>query len=221
MAFSPELFTFLTELRDNNDRDWFARNKERYETHVLEPALDFIEAFGPRLEAISPHFVADPRRTGGSMFRIHRDTRFSKDKTPYKTAVGMLFRHEQGRETAAPGFYLHLQPGDCFAGGGIWHPDTATANRIREAIATNQDDWREATGDAGLALGGESLKRAPRGFDPDHPLIEDIKRKNFGAANKIADRDATAPTFVDDYASLCRRTAPLMRFICDALGLKF
>ena len=221
MAFSTELFTFLAELRENNDRDWFARNKQRYETHVLEPALDFIEEFRPHLEAISPHFVADPRRTGGSMFRIHRDTRFAKDKTPYKTAVGMLFRHERGKETAAPGFYLHLQPAECFAGGGIWHPETAVANRIRTAIAARPDEWRAATKDAGLALGGDSLKRAPRGFDPDHPLIEDIKRKNFGAANKFDDGTATSPTFVDEYAALCTRAAPLIRFLCDALGLRF
>jgi uncharacterized protein (TIGR02453 family) len=221
MAFTPELFSFLAELRENNDRDWFARNKQRYETHVLEPALDFIEAFRPHLEAISPHFIADSRRTGGSMFRIYRDTRFAKDKTPYKTAVGMLFRHEQGKVTAAPGFYLHLQPGECFAGGGIWHPETATANRIRQAIADNPDEWRAATRDAGLALGGDSLKRAPKGFDPDHPLIEDIKRKNFGGASKFDDGDAISPSFTDDYASICNRTAPLIRFICDALALRF
>jgi uncharacterized protein (TIGR02453 family) len=221
MAFSPELFTFLAELRENNDRDWFARNKQRYETHVLEPALDFIEAFRPHLEAISPHFVADSRRTGGSMFRIYRDTRFAKDKTPYKTAVGMLFRHEQGKETSAPGFYLHLQPGECFAGGGIWHPETAAANRIRRAIADHPDQWRSATRDAGLALGGDSLKRAPKGFDPDHPLIEDIKRKSFGASSRFDDADATSPTFVETYAGLCAKRAPLIRFLCDALALRF
>ena len=188
---------------------------------MLEPALDFVEAFRPRLEAISPHFVADSRRTGGSMFRIHRDTRFAKDKTPYKTAVGMLFRHEQGKETAAPGFYLHLEPRECFAGGGIWHPETAAANRIRRAIADNPDEWRSATKDAGLSLGGESLKRAPKGFDPDHPLIEDIKRKSFGASNRFDDADATSPTFVDTYAGLCTRAAPLIRFLCDALAQRF
>jgi uncharacterized protein (TIGR02453 family) len=220
MAFSTELFTFLAELRENNDRDWFARNKERYETHVLEPALDFIEAFGPRLESISPHFVADARRSGGSMFRIHRDTRFSKDKTPYKTAVGMYFRHEQGKETAAPGFYLHLQPGECFAGGGIWRPDTTAATRIREAIASDPDGWREATRDAELGHGHESLKRAPKGFDPDHPLIEDIKRKSFAASTGFDNKDATQANFADGYAQLCERNAPLVRFICGALDLR-
>src|ERR671922_2157062 len=132
-SFGPELFTFLAELREHNDREWFAANKERYEAHVLEPALAFIEDFGYRLQSISPHFRADPRRTGGSLFRIYRDTRFSKDKAPYKTNVGVHFRHERAKDAHAPGYYLHIGPGEVFAGGGMWHPDSSTATRIREA----------------------------------------------------------------------------------------
>src|SRR5919112_754543 len=115
-SFGPELFGFLAELRAHNDRDWFAANKERYEGDVLEPALAFIEDFEPHLRAISPHLRADARRVGGSLFRIYRDTRFSKDKTPYKTTAGIYFRHEQGKDVQAPGFYLHLAPGEVFAG---------------------------------------------------------------------------------------------------------
>ena len=91
--FTPKMFSFLRDLADNNDREWFAANKDRYETDVREPALDFIEDFADRLLKISPNFSADPRKQGGSMFRIHRDTRFSKDKTPYKIHTGMQFRH--------------------------------------------------------------------------------------------------------------------------------
>src|ERR687898_2540430 len=152
-SFSPELFSFLSDLRANNDREWFAANKHRYEDHLLEPALDFIAAFAPRLEKISPHFRADPRPSGGSLFRIYRDTRFSKDKTPYKTNVGIHFRHELAKDARAPGFYLHLSPGEVFAGGGIWHPDGPTLTAIRQAIVDDPDRWRAAT--EGLELGGE------------------------------------------------------------------
>jgi uncharacterized protein (TIGR02453 family) len=102
-SFSPELFSFLAELRANNNRDWFAANKDRYEEDLLEPALAFIAAFAPRLEKISPHFRAEARPSGGSLFRIYRDTRFSKDKSPYKTNVGIHFRHEQAKDAYAPG----------------------------------------------------------------------------------------------------------------------
>jgi uncharacterized protein (TIGR02453 family) len=177
--FSSAFFKFFKELEHNNNRDWFQRNKQRYETDVKEPILRFIVDFGPRLEQISQHFLADPRPVGGSMFRIYRDTRFSKDKRPYKTNAGIQFRHEAGRDVHAPGFYLHLSPTEVFAGSGIWHPDGKTLAQIRQAIVENPDGWRKATRKRGMRLGGDSLKRPPRGFDPDHPLIEDLKRKDF------------------------------------------
>jgi hypothetical protein len=107
-SFGPELLSFLTDLRANNNREWFAANKDRYEEDLVEPALAFINAFAPRLEKISPHFRADARPSGGSLFRIYRDTRFSKDKTPYKTNLGIHFRHERSKNAYAPGFYLHI-----------------------------------------------------------------------------------------------------------------
>src|SRR5918994_181068 len=175
-SFGPGLFAFLAELREHNDRDWFAGNKDRYEAHVLEPALAFVEDFGYRLQEISPHFAADPRRSGGSLFRIYRDTRFSKDKSPYKTNTGMHFRHKRAKDVHAPGYYLHLAPGEVFAGGGIWHPDGPTLTAIRQAIVDDPDRWRAAT--EGLELGGEALKRVPNGFDKEHPYAEDLKRKD-------------------------------------------
>jgi uncharacterized protein (TIGR02453 family) len=217
-SFSPELFSFLADLRENNDRDWFAANRERYETFVLEPALEFVAEFGPRLERISPHFEAIPKRSGGSLFRIHRDTRFSKDKSPYKTTAGLFFRHERAREVQAPGFYLHLAPGDCFAGAGIWHPDSTSLRRIREAIVAAPDEWTAATRD--IELIGEQLKRPPAGFDRDHPLIDDIKRKDFASLTRIEQRAATEPGFVEDYARTCESAMPLMRFLCGALGVR-
>jgi uncharacterized protein (TIGR02453 family) len=221
-SFGPELFAFLTELRDHNDRDWFAANKERYEAHVLEPALAFIEDFGYRLQSISPHFRADPRRVGGSLFRIHRDTRFAKDKSPYKTNTGMYFRHERAKDVHAPGYYLHLSPGEVFAGGGIWHPDTPTLTAIREAIVRDPEGWRRATRlDDGLALGGDTLKRVPSGFDKEHPHAEDLKRKDYFASVRLSQDAPTAPGFLDHYTRVCESTAPLMRFLCGALSLPY
>ena len=144
-SFGPELFSFLTDLRANNDREWFAANKDRYERDLLEPSLAFIEDFAPRLDKISPHFRADARPSGGSLFRIYRDTRFSKDKSPYKTNLGIHFRHERAKDAHAPGYYLHIGPGEVFAGGGIWHPGTEGATRIREAIVADSERWRRAT----------------------------------------------------------------------------
>ncbi|HZD04000.1 MAG TPA: TIGR02453 family protein, partial [Longimicrobiales bacterium] len=137
--FSPALFRFLQDLADHNDRDWFDANRHRYEEDVREPALRFILAFGPRLKEISPHFRADPRKQGGSLFRIHRNLRFQPDAPPYKTHTGIQFRHEAGRDAHAPGFYLHLEPGGCFVGVGTWRPDSTTLKVIREAIVADPD----------------------------------------------------------------------------------
>jgi uncharacterized protein (TIGR02453 family) len=224
-SFSPELFSFLAELRANNNRAWFGDNKHRYEEHVLEPALEFIAAFAPRLEKISPHIRAEARPSGGSLFRIYRDTRFSKDKSPYKTNLGIYFRHELAKEVQTPGFYLHLGPDEVFAGGGIWHPGSTGATRIREAIVEEPDRWRRATRTGAFAkrleLGGDSLKRVPSWADSGHPFADDLRRKDFFGWRRLNEDDATAPGFVDEYAKVCRAASPLMRFICDALEVPF
>jgi uncharacterized protein (TIGR02453 family) len=218
-SFSPALFAYLRDLRANNDRDWFKANRSRYDEAVLEPALRFVSDFEPHLRAISPHFVADPRPVGGSLFRIHRDTRFSKDKSPYKTQTGIQFRHELARDVHAPGFYVHLAPDEVFIGAGIWHPDSTTLTAIREAIAEQPERWQRARGDA--TLGGDSLKRAPTGYDPGHPLIEDLRRKDFIAVHPLDERTATSPAFLETVAGLCAATAPLVSFLCDATRVRF
>ena len=224
-SFGPELFRFLRDLKANNDRMWFAENKERHEDAVRGPALDFVADVAPYLERVSPHFVADPRPSGGSLFRIHRDTRFAKDKSPYKTYVGIQFRHELGKDAHAPGFYLHLEPKAVFVGAGIWHPDQATLARIREAIADDPEAWRRATDGksfrGSFRLAGESLKRAPAGFDPAHPLIEDLKRKDFICVASLTEKDVCAPGFVEDFAGTCRNASPLVRFLCATLDVPY
>ena len=171
--FDRELFRFLKGLRANNDRDWFKHNRQRYEAHVRQPLLGFIVGFSPLLAKISGHFSADPRPVGGSMFRIHRDTRFAKDKSPYKTMAAAQFRHEQGKDVHAPGFYVHLEPGACFVGIGIWRPEGPIVRQIRDAMVDDPDAWLDAARaepfSSRYALEGERLKRPPRGYDPESP----------------------------------------------------
>ena len=224
-SFDAAMFAFLRELAENNDREWFAANKERYVAHVQEPALAFVEDVGVRLHGVSRHFVADPRTTGGSLFRIHRDVRFAKDKSPYKTHVGIQFRHERGRDVHAPGFYLHLEPGTVFLGCGIWHPGGETLHAIRTAIAAHPSRWRRIVDDPAFGerfrLGGDALKRPPSGFDRDHPLIEDIKRKDFIAIADLTESDATGSGFLTRFLGLCDGAGELMRFLCAGARVPF
>lgn len=224
-SFGPELFSFLADLRANNNREWFAANKRRYDQQLLEPALDFIEAFAPQLETISPHFRADARPSGGSLFRIYRDTRFSKDKTPYKTNLGIHFRHERAKDAHAPGYYLHIGPDEVFAGAGIWHPGTAAATGIREAIVADPDRWRRATRSGAFAkqleLGGDTLRRVPSWADAEHPFADDLRRKDFFGSARLSESDVVAPGFIDEYTRICRAAAPLMQFLCNALKVKY
>ncbi len=222
--FTSDLFTFLRDLARNNDRAWFAANRDRYERHVKGPALRFVTDFAPELKKISPHFRADPRPVGGSLFRIHRDVRFSKDKSPYKTHVGIRFPHTVGKDVHGPVFYLHLEPGEIFVGCGVWHPEGATLSRIRDSIAYRPERWRQVRDGKRFRrrfrLGGDSLRRAPRGIDPDHPLIEDLKRKDFIAVAELEEESVTGPELIDEFAGLCRDAEPFQRFLCDALGLE-
>ena len=223
--FGSELFEFLLDLRANNDREWFQANRGRYERHVKEPLLGFIEDFEPYLHSISEHFVADARANGGSMFRIYRDVRFSKDKTPYKTQAAVQFRHEAAKSVHAPGFYLHLAPDEVFAGVGIWRPDSATVGRIRSRIVDDPGGWERAVGDPDFAeeydLAGDSLKRPPKGFDPEHPYVEDLKRKDHIATCFFDEDEVTADGFIDSFADVCRTSSPYMEFLTTAVGLLY
>ncbi|MAG35345.1 MAG: TIGR02453 family protein [Dehalococcoidia bacterium] len=223
--FTPALFSFLRELRENNDREWFQVHKERYEGDVRDPLLRFIADFAPPLHEMSAHFVADPRPVGGSLFRIYRDVRFSKDKSPYKTQAAAQFRHERGKDVHAPGFYLHLEPEEVFAGAGIWHPDTKSLTKIRDTIVANPAAWQRITSDDEFqrlcTLSGDSLKRAPKGFDPDHPLIGDLKRKDFVTTTSFTEQDACSPDCIDQLAQSYRAAAPVVEFLTTSLGLPY
>ncbi len=223
MKIKSELFVFLSELKKNNNRDWFQDNKDRYENDVKDPLLTFIAAFAERAPEISSSIMVIPRVSGGSLFRIYRDMRFSKDKTPYKTGAGLHFRHKRGKDVHAPGYYLHLEPGEVFAGCGIWKPNTETVTKIRTKIANHPDQWlniiQEKRFKKTFTLGGDALVRPPKGFDPDHPLIEDLKRKDYLASIVLNEKIVCQPDFLDYYVELCKTAAPFMEFLTRAVGL--
>ena len=223
--FTPALFGFLKELAANNDRAWFKANQDRYEAVVRQPSLDFITDMVEPLHSISPHFVADSRTVGGSLFRIQRDTRFSKDKTPYKLNTGMHFRHERAKDAHAPGFYINLEPGRCFMGVGLWQPESKVAYAIRHHIVDNADAWVAATRNKRFTdtfeLGGDSLVRPPKGIDPEHPLIDDLKRKSFMATTSLTQRDVTSASFMDDFLGHCKAASPMMALLCDAVDVRW
>ena len=223
--FTKQTFTFLSTLAENNTREWFEEHKQDYEDLVRMPALDFINDMGNELPAISNHFRALPKKVGGSLMRVQRDTRFSRDKTPYKSNIGIQFRHEVGKDIHAPGYYVHIEPGECFVGIGLWHPDADALFKIREAIAQNGDDWVKARDDKNFCqhftLEGDSLANAPRGFAKDHPLVEDLKRKDFIGLAAISEASVTAKNFREHTMERFKQATPYMRFLCGALGLRF
>jgi len=224
-GFPLGLLHFLNDLSKHNQRTWFQENKARYEQELLAPSLAFIEAMAGPLQKISPHFLAAPKRVGGSLMRIYRDVRFSKDKRPYKTNVGIQFRHAAGRDVHAPGFYFHIDTEEVFLGAGMWHPESKALARIRRAIVKDSASWKRVKGGKAFLdryeLAGESLKRPPRGFDTDHPLLEDLKRKDHIGVCHL-DHDALFdPSIIQEVAATFRAAKPYMKFLCQAIGVKF
>jgi uncharacterized protein (TIGR02453 family) len=219
--FSADTLRFLADLKKNNNRSWFAENKERYEGMVKDRALGLIADFAPYLTELSPHFKATPR----SLYRIHRDTRFSREKIPYKTHIGIHFRHDRARDAHAPGYYLHIEPGSVFAGVGIWHPESAALRLIREGIVEDPSGWKRTTGDRAFSstydLAGDRLQRAPKGFDPAHPLVEDLKWKDYIGIVELDEAFATHAELPRRLADTFAAATPFMRFLCRALDVPF
>ena len=160
------------------------------------------------------------------MFRIYRDVRFSKNKSPYKEHGACHFRHRLGKDAHAPGFYVHLQPGEIFFGGGIWTPPGPELLKIRETIADSPAAWKKITGNKKIkdmfgAIRGDGLKTAPRGFDPEHPNIEDLRRKSFFLMRHEKPGLAHNTEFLDVVEETFNTSKPLMQFICHALEVPF
>ena len=169
--------------------------------------------------------MAITRITGGSLFRIYRDTRFAKDKTPYKTHAACHFRHEACRDAHAPGFYMHIETDRVYFGGGIWLPPSKQLGLIRECIADNPSAWEKLTRSSAVkklgGIQGASLKRPPRGYDPDAKHLEDLKRKSFFLMANADVELARGPELVSESAKVFRTVAKLNHFITDALELPF
>lgn len=217
--FTPELFRFLARLKRNNDREWFLRHKDEYESSVKQPALRFIEDFAIPLRDFSPYLVADSRPSRGSLFRIYRDTRFSNDKRPYKTHVAMKFSH-RGKDVHSPGFYLHLEANGCFAASGLWHPDPPTLLKVRTAMVDRPDEWRAVR----KLLNWDDatkLSRPPRGFSSDHDFVDDLKLRDLGCWVEFSEKQVCSPKFMSIFTAACGKMSPLAAFLSSALGLSF
>lgn len=223
--FDPQTLAFLDELAANNNREWFKENKSRYEEQVLDVALRFIQSMHDPLYEIAPHFVAQPTRIGGSLMRVYRDTRFSKNKTPYKTNIGIQFRHEQAKDVHSPGYYVHIDPEQVFVGVGMWRPQSDALRGIRDRIVAKPAEWRRASSDKSFRrhfkLGGESLTRPPRGFDKDHEFIEDIKRKSFMGIKDMQRDESLGTQFQRKVETSFTAAEPFMRFLCKSVGVPF
>ncbi|HIC55175.1 MAG TPA: DUF2461 domain-containing protein [Gemmatimonadetes bacterium] len=165
--------------------------------------------------------MAGPR----SLFRIYRDVRFAKDKSPYKTHTGIHFRHEQSKSAHAPGYYLHLEPGSTFVGMGIWRPESKALRAIRDHIVAEPAAWKRASRGEKfrdtVELEGDKLSRPPKGFDPEHPLIEDLKWKDFIGTRRLSQSFATSADLPKEVAKIFKAGTPFMSFLCNALGVPF
>jgi uncharacterized protein (TIGR02453 family) len=223
--FDQETLRFLAELKTDNERPWFAANKHRCDAHVVDPALAFIDSMAPRIAEISRHFSALPKRMGGSLLRVYRDTRFARDKTPYKTNIGIQFRHERGKDVHAPGFYVHIEPGNSFLGAGIWHPEAGALRAIRAQIVEQPMLWQRARDQREFrrhfTLGGTQLAKPPRDFPADAPHSDDLRRKDFIAVCAISEREILQTSFATKVGKRFKSASGLMDFWCAALDLPF
>jgi uncharacterized protein (TIGR02453 family) len=227
-GFHPAAFQFLRDLARNNDKAWFEANRDVYDREVREPMCLLVETLDARLGSIAPEIIGDPRR---SMFRIHRDVRFSKDKSPYKTNAGAwLYHRDAGRkvgtvgEGGGAGFYFHIDPTFCFMAGGIWMPARPALLRIREAIVAQPTALPRLTSAPTFrrrfdGLNGEAkLRRVPRGFPPEHPAGEWLKLQSFTAQAPIERSVVTSPRVVDRLCAHFEALVPLVRWLNRALG---
>jgi uncharacterized protein (TIGR02453 family) len=216
---------FLQDLEMHNERTWFKAHQADYEALLREPLLQFIEDVeAPVHQRISRYLVCDSRKMGGSLFRIQRDTRFAADKSPYKTNSGIYVRHEAGKDVAAPGLYFNIEPGNCFLGVGIYRPPSDVLLRLREAMVDDPRGWtkaRDAVHAKKWESHGDRLQRAPKGFDPDHPLIDDLKRKSFAFTRPLTEREVTSTKLLDLFVDRCADTLPVLRWQAKAIGLPY
>ena len=224
--FTDKTFRFLRTLARNNEREWFHAHKPDYEAHVREPFQRLLIDLQPDLATVSLHYRADPKKVNGSLFRIHRDTRFSNNKAPYKNWQSARLYHERHRETPAPAWYLQLRPGDSFFAAGIWRPDSPVLRQIRQFIVDNPASWKAAAHAPAFRRryrmsGTDMLVRRPRGFPEDFAFIDDLRHRNFVFMRSLDDDVVTGPRLRQVLARDLAATAPFMDYLCAALELEF
>ena len=219
-GFKPEAIQFLADLAVNNDRAWFQPRKADYEQLLKEPLEALVAALAERFEARGIPLQADPKR---SPFRIYRDTRFSKDKSPYKTNIGASFPWVEGGSALegahANGGYFHFQPGEMFAGGGMWMAEKPTLDAFRQAILNDPDRVKAALEEPGFvkAFGEvrthDELKRVPAGLPADHPMADYFRWKDIVFGRRLADEEVLSPTLPDTLAKGYEAALPVFRFL--------
>ncbi|CBA16253.1 DUF2461 domain-containing protein [Xanthomonas albilineans] len=224
--FSDASLKFLRALARHNEKTWFNANRHKYEAHVRQPFLRLIVDLQPDLAELSEHFRADPRGVGGSLLRIHRDARFSHDKSPYKTWQGARLFHARRKQVPAPSFYIHLEPGESFVGAGLWHPEPETQRKVRQFIFDNPGSWKTAAHAPALRRRfeleeSEVLVRPPRGFPAEFPFIDDLKHKNWVFWRHLDDAAMTGPKLRSQIVTDLRTLGPFVDYLCAALDLEF
>ncbi len=210
MKIQPASLQFLKDLAANNNRDWFQANKNRYET-ALENMKQFVKAVEAGLEE-TDHIE------GAHLFRIYRDVRFSKDKSPYKNNFGMGFTRATNRLRG--GYYLQIEPGASFVGGGFWQPNPGDLKRIRDEFVMDHQSIRQIMAAPSFqkyfgVLQGEELKSAPRGYDKDHPALDLIRKKSFIVQQNFTDAEVTSENFLLEV----KRTFEAMRPYFDYMSM--
>lgn len=220
-GFPKEGVAFLRNLKKNNNREWFAGHKPEYEEYVKLPMQSLIQALRGPMKTIAPEVQVDPRK---NLFRIYRDTRFSKNKLPYKTHVAAVFPIP-GRWEESACLYVHVEPGEVYLGGGIYMPGGQQLKLIRAAIAARPEEFLSIVNDRTFkrkfgALEGGRLLRNPLGYPRDHPMIEWLKYKQFFAGCSWEAKECLSPRFAEKTAALFADLVPLVRFLNGAIGKK-
>lgn len=220
-GFPKEGIAFLKKLKKNNNREWFAEHKSDFEEFVKFPMQCYIASLQPHFAGFALKFDVHPKR---SMFRIYRDTRFSKDKTPYKTHVAAHFvLRGKPKGFEGSGYYLHIAPGEVFLGGGIYMPDNDQLKKIRKALAEHSKEFLAIVNKPSFkkmfgAINGQKLSRPPKGFEPNHPMIEWLKMKQFFTGIDMNEEVCYKKDFAVKIANYCKELAPLVNFLNKAMG---
>ncbi len=225
-GFSPELIRFFAELEKNNSKKWFNEHRDIYEQHVKQAMLNFVSAMGERFAEISPEIVADPR-INGSVYRIYRDIRFSKNKLPYKTHTAAVFYHRYGKKHEFPGFYFQISHKGITWAAGHFKISTEQLERIRNFLGRNPQMWKAITEESQFvqrfgSVYGEKLQRPPKGFDASHPAIEALKLKQFLIRyEEPPESHLNDPGIVEQTLRIYQDAAPFVEMLCIALGIPF